>query len=70
MVLTTAEAVADPTWWPHLWSTVWALTALVLAAWLTCRAAEKHTQLRATGEDDTTPGHDTGGTRSAYDRAA
>lgn len=72
MALTTVEALAGPSpaWWQHLWPTAWALPAAAFAAWLTCRAVEKRTPLRAADEDDTTPGSGTSGTGPAYDQAA
>lgn len=72
MALTATEALLHPSpaWWPRLWPTAWALTAVLLAGWIALRALQKqHLRRAAEDERDGTP--DGTAQRSAsYDRAA
>lgn len=76
MALTATEALLHPSpaWWPRLWPTAWALTAVLLAGWIALRVSQKHRLHRtAEGEPDDTPDgapDDTPQQSASYDRAA
>ncbi|MFJ9635331.1 hypothetical protein [Streptomyces sp. NPDC101178] len=55
MALTAAELMFRPpaAWWPTAWIASWALTGVLLAAWVLLRAAQK----RDLRQIDRPPGH-------------